>query len=58
MTSRDKIKTLVKAGTAEKDNRALENTIADNAVLQANLDYVAMMAGIDIPSKEEDTTDD
>ena len=41
-----------------KDKRALENATADNAILQANLDYVAMIAGIDIPSTEEDTTDD
>lgn len=38
------------------DKRALEKATADNAVAKANLDYVAMMASIDIPSTQEDNT--
>ena len=34
-----------------KDKRALEKAIADNAALKANLDYVAMMADVDIPAE-------
>ena len=33
-----------------KDKRALENAAAANATLKANLDYVAMMADVDIPT--------
>ena len=33
------------------DKRALENANADNAALKANLDYVAMMADVDIPAE-------
>ena len=33
------------------DKRTLENANADNALLKANLDYVAMMADVDIPTK-------
>ena len=32
-----------------RDKRALENAAATNATLKANLDYVAMMADVDIP---------
>ena len=38
------------------DKRALENANANNAALKANLDYVAMMASIDIPTTQEDDT--
>lgn len=38
-----------------REKREMENTIADNATLKANLDYVAMMANIDIPSESEVT---
>ena len=33
------------------DKRALEKAIADNATMKANLDYVAMMADVDIPTE-------
>ena len=33
------------------DKRALENANADNAMLKANLDYVAMMANVDMPTE-------
>lgn len=39
------------------DKRTLDNANADNAMLKANLDYVAMMASIDIPTETEDDTD-
>lgn len=35
------------------EKRAAERINADNANLKANLDYVAMMADIDIPTEEE-----
>ena len=34
-----------------RDKRALENATATNATLKANLDYVAMMADVDIPTE-------
>lgn len=37
------------------DKRALERTVAENAQLKANLDYVAMMSDINIPT--EDTSE-
>ena len=33
------------------DKRALENANADNVMLKANLDYVAMMTNVDIPTE-------
>lgn len=33
---------------------ALENARAENEKLQANLDYVAMMTDIEIPTEEEE----
>ena len=34
-----------------RDKRALENAAAANATLKANLDYVAMMAEVDLPNE-------
>lgn len=37
-----------------QDKRALENAAATNATLKANLDYVAMMADVDIPTEGDE----
>ena len=37
-----------------RSKRALENAAAANATLKANLDYVAMMADVDIPTEGGD----
>jgi|GEM_PF-3990067 len=37
-----------------RDKRALENAAAANATLKANLDYVAMMTDVEIPTEEGD----
>lgn len=37
-----------------KDARALEDLKAQNERLMANIDYVAMMADVEIPTDEED----
>ena len=34
-----------------KDKRLLEKSASDNAALKANLDYVAMMAEVDLPNE-------
>lgn len=41
-----------------KDKRALEKARADNAALQAKLDYVAMMVNVDIVTTEGADTND
>ena len=37
-----------------QERRILERTAAENAQLKANLDYVAMMSEIDIPTDDEE----
>lgn len=34
-----------------RDKRALEKSMADNAAAKANIDYIAMMADVDIPTE-------
>jgi hypothetical protein len=40
------------------DKRELEKASADNAAMKANLDYVAMMADVDIVTTEGADTND
>lgn len=37
-----------------ESQRTLENLNANNTNLKSTIDYVAMMAGIDIPKEDED----
>ena len=36
-----------------REKRALEKSLADNATAKANIDYIAMMTEVDIPSEQE-----
>lgn len=41
-----------------KDARTLEDLKAQNEKLMANIDYVAMMADVDIPTEDEEGQND
>lgn len=40
-----------------REKRALEKSTADNAAIIANIDYLAMMADIDIPAEGDNEND-
>lgn len=40
-----------------KEKRALEKAVADNATAKANIDYIAMMVDVDIPSEGDNEND-
>lgn len=51
------MKVVVNRESNIRDKRALEKSKADNATAKANIDYLAMMADIDIPAEGDNEND-